>query len=156
MLIVKEDKTRNVEQGQIFVELTENRGGLPDNKKHFVFTLNRLDRPAIEFIPETVGQFTGLHDKKGVEIYEGDIIVAKRNNEPYTIDFRKLNDIADHQLLGLRMFKIDFDVKNGCWNFVIMDNINGNPYHDIYMLSDIEVIGNIIDNPELLQKNKLL
>jgi len=26
MLIVKEDKTRNVEQGQIFVELTENRG----------------------------------------------------------------------------------------------------------------------------------
>lgn len=81
------------------------------------------------FVDEnTVGQYTGLTDKNGKKIWEGDIIKADnwlhQNMKIYTIVFENSGFYAKHK---------DED----CWNFDHLENI--------------EIIGNIHDNPELLK-----
>lgn len=90
-----------------------------------------------DILPETVGQYTGLTDKNGKKIFEGDI-VQRRNKELL------LNNIFDFKIVFIPV-KACFtavDISGGNVTF-ISDYIN-NKY-------DIEVIGNIHDNPELLE-----
>lgn len=79
----------------------------------------------------TVGQFTGLCDKDGREIYEGDIIVGT------------YKDMGTDT--GLVVFK-------GCGFKVEIPNVGDDELVDWERYSDsIEVIGNIYENPELLE-----
>jgi len=79
------------------------------------------DVDVAEAIPETVGQFTGLTDKDGKKIFEGDII--EWDELEWGEKHRELVE-RDHNLFAIR--KDDW----GEW---------------------CEVIGNIHDNPELLE-----
>ncbi|MHA6745870.1 YopX family protein [Bacillus subtilis] len=79
--------------------------------------------------PETVGQFIGLKDKNGREIYEGDSILYDRNIAP-SIDSRK------------------YVVKWEDSKFVLA---NPSETIDDFTSDIIEVIGNIYEIPELLE-----
>lgn len=78
-------------------------------------------------LPETVGQFTGLTDKNGKEIFEGDIVKGAWD----TI----FQVVYDDCYLGFRAKE-----KDGMHNCI-----------DYYGLDRIEIIGNVHDNPELLK-----
>lgn len=71
-------------------------------------------------IPETVGQYTGLTDRNGTKIFEGDIVRDKTNGVVYKIFYCNES--------GMFIRK------------AVLRSSLGNPLH-------LEVIGNIHDNP---------
>ena len=75
--------------------------------------------------PETVGQFTGIADKKGKKLFEGDVYSMGEKNILYVVIFDKSQfigkQVGNRSLAGLEYWK-----------------------------SDIEIVGSVHDNPELL------
>lgn len=85
-------------------------------------------------------QSTGLHDKNGKEIFEGDIIS----------DGHMSRDIRHHQTLGF--YTIDGNGVEGFFG----DTASLEDFEEVskYMSENIEIIGNIYENPELLEDKK--
>jgi len=98
-------------------------------------------------IPETVGQFTGLYDKRGTEIYEGDIIRAT------TTHGKVIGEYIVVRSEGLDWNYNGFALKViGKREYGKFENFHPD---NIWWAGDTpanwdEVIGNIYDNPELL------
>jgi hypothetical protein len=113
--------------------------GLP----HSVYSDNEIDSiqcidgKKIEYIrTDTLGQYTGLKDKNGIEIYDGDIIVG--NPDCDIIKERKFTVCWENAGWALRELKYLI-----CF---ITD------YEILQPEEWAEVIGNIYENPELLNK----
>ena len=115
--------------------------------------------------PATVGQFTGLTDRNGKEIYEGDIIKVREyenllmkefSDEPDRFDMFTLEEIRG-ELLKEYISPVVFD-EGG----FLIATIQGS--YDMWLAClfgdmkrsspsfDFEVIGNIHDNPDLIEK----
>ena len=82
-------------------------------------------------IPSTVGQYTGLKDKNGKRIFEGDVVEDEQSGICYFIKW--FSECVCYSLAN----------RNGEMNF-------GCDEFEMF-LNDLSVIGNIHDNPELLE-----
>jgi uncharacterized phage protein (TIGR01671 family) len=85
-------------------------------------------------------QFTGLHDKNGKEIYEGDVV-------------RYNHSVAQYNFPLVCIAQVVY------WNEHCKFRLEGNNSTDLHediFWSEIEVIGNIWENPELLKIEDLI
>jgi uncharacterized phage protein (TIGR01671 family) len=84
----------------------------------------------------TVGQFTGLFDKNGIEIYEGDIVKFTKWNGKLVTGLVKWDDCNPCMCIE---FKTEYKQTDWEFDFIKCGTMR------------IEVIGNIHDNPELIK-----
>ena len=84
----------------------------------------------------TVGQYTGLTDKNGKKIFEGDIV---KHESGATVLFHK----------------VVFERRNGCAYFgAVMGEYETWGFCNSFPPTLVEIVGNIHDNPELLEVTK--
>lgn len=106
----------------------------PDNTEHYIVFDEMMDwglpnrHLQADVIPETVGQYTGLTDKNGKKIFEGDIA-----NGFYMLH-------PDRKIYQVVYKKTGF-------YYCDEDGVTWHPDH----IDNFVVIGNIHDNPELLK-----
>ena len=100
-----------------------------------------IEKIQVEIDANTICQYTGLTDKNGNKVWENDIIKHHFGNEVAPIRFAVYQSCFDNTKTGHTGFYVDWNGKSalrkdlGYWVNMI----------------DCNVIGNIIDNPELIR-----
>ena len=101
-----------------------------DKKRTAILVNDKDSYDECEVDPETVGQFTGLYDREGKEIFEGDILRFGNSQS------------------GVCEVKWNEHIAAFCIRFYFKDEIGSRPLGGGV---EFAIIGNIHDNPELLK-----
>lgn len=122
------------------------RGGCSDEQIYIADKMTGCNTSVRE---ETVGQYTGLTDKNGVRIFEGDILrgfeypFCSNNNGEFNY-FAEIVWFDDSSAFGIYTFKNPKSNVRGI-------SEGNTDYLEYFNADKWEVIGNIHDNPELLK-----
>jgi uncharacterized phage protein (TIGR01671 family) len=139
-------KAKRIDNGEWVEGYLFDNGFDGEEKKYFVGGLviekyngtacDEWDITGIDFCeidPETLCQFTGETDKNGKRIWESDVVWLVYDGKEHIYQI-----VWDNS-------ELDFKATNGEENY-------GSNFEYLLCCDEIEVIGNIFDNPELLQE----
>ena len=96
--------------------------------------------------PKTVGQYTGLKDKNGKRIFEGDMVSVDYNSGYGGIPKRRLGRFEVVFLDGCFMKKAIADEQ-----LSFFENVERTGHYHFCHCDGNTIIGNIYDNPELMK-----
>lgn len=130
-------KARRIDNGKWIEGYYQKKYDLLGKRHLILYVDNYVRWECVEIDPETLCQFTGLYDKNGKKIWENDICdrkekypeVVKMTNGDWTLDYS---------------YAIGRDYGNSYCNLGFYVNER----------KCVEVVGNIFDNPELLQEER--
>lgn len=125
--------------------LVSNSGLLQDSKEYMICTPN-LEKYHV--LPESIGQFTGLIDKNGQKIFEGDILSFSKSYAPY---FAKVIFATDE----IGSCGCCFSAFQG--SGFVGEVLPGSEYSYSCFSEDLrasEIIGNVFDNPDLVNHHE--
>lgn len=114
--------------------------GLPEDAGYIAGRFNKTNatKSGRRFSSSTLTQFTGLLDKNGNEIYEGDVV-----------KYTRANNLPDDKWPHAQITWLNKHGVADTARFVLQDE---NAYQDLPSFTAwIEVIGNIYENPEMLK-----
>lgn len=112
------------------------------------FPMEQIYKFCVEVVPETVTQYTGLKDKDGTEVHEGDIDQAENGDKSVIVFLLKAGTYC--------VMPMDVYLNNDYQNESFFpDFIYGFGY-DLFFDNctpdkNLNIIGNIYENPELME-----